>query len=275
MPGAPDPLYVAARRVLLDAVEAIRDHLDALVLVGAQAVYVHAGEADLAVAPTTTDGDLAIDPERLGPKPILEDALGRAGFKREPDAVGIWQTSVDVEGTPRVVQVDLLVPDSLGGPGRRGARIPPHGQHVARKVVGLEGALVDRDPHLIAALDAGDHRSFRMAVAGPAALIVAKVHKISERVDAADRRSDKDALDLYRLLRAVSTTELTRRFRVMRENPISGNVTEQALEWLSDLFGAVRRPGVLMAIRAAGPLEPADTMAASLAELTGDLLRTL
>lgn len=137
MPGAPDPLYVAARRVLLDALEAIRDHLGALVLVGAQAVYIHAGEADLAVAPTTTDGDLAIDPERLGPKPILEDALTKAGFKCQQGAVGIWQSGVDVEGTRRLVQVDLLVPDSLGGPGRRGARIPPHGKHVARKVVGL------------------------------------------------------------------------------------------------------------------------------------------
>jgi hypothetical protein len=275
MPGVPDPLYVAARRVLLDAVEAIREHLDALVLVGAQAVYVHAGEADLAVAPTTTDGDLAIDPGRLGPKPILQDALTKAGFKREQDAVGIWQTSVEVEGTPRVVQVDLLIPDSLGGPGRRGARIRPHGKHVARKVVGLEGALVDRDLRLIAALDAGDHRGFTMAVAGPAALIVAKVHKISERVDHADRRSDKDALDVYRLLRAVPTNDLTGRFGMLRENPISRTVTEQALKWLPDLFGAARRPGVLMAIRAAGPLEPADTMAASVAALTGDLLRAL
>ena len=60
MPGAPDPLYVAARRVLLDALTALHDHLGAIVLVGAQAVYVHAGEGDLVVAPFTTDADLAI-----------------------------------------------------------------------------------------------------------------------------------------------------------------------------------------------------------------------
>ena len=71
MPGAPDPLYVEARRVFLDALEALREHIDALVLVGAQAVYVHAGEADLAVAPTTTDGDLAIDGAGLGSAPLL------------------------------------------------------------------------------------------------------------------------------------------------------------------------------------------------------------
>lgn len=271
----PDPVYVAARRALLDALDALQPHLDALVLVGAQAVYLHAGEADLAVAPATTDGDVAIDPARLGPTPILEDALRDAGFEREPGVVGIWQTSLTVDGIPRLVQVDLLVPASLGGPGRRGARIPPHGKGVARKVVGLEGALVDREVGLITALDPADHRSVSMAVAGPSALIVAKVHKISERTHDADRRTDKDALDVYRLLRAVSTDDLSRRFRTLRANPICATVTEQALEALPGLFGAARRPGVMMAIRAAGPLELADTMAASLVALTDDLVRSL
>jgi hypothetical protein len=60
-----DELYVIARRVLLDAFEALVAHRDAIVLVGAQAVYLRTGEADLAVAPFTTDGDLAIDPALL------------------------------------------------------------------------------------------------------------------------------------------------------------------------------------------------------------------
>ena len=34
-----DELYVLARRVLLDALEALDAHRDAIVLVGAQAVY--------------------------------------------------------------------------------------------------------------------------------------------------------------------------------------------------------------------------------------------
>jgi hypothetical protein len=270
-----DPLYVAARRALLDALEALTDHLDAHVLVGAQAVYVHAGEADLAVAPATTDGDLAIDPQRLGAAPILDDAMAAAGFTRQHDIAGIWQRPVDVGGTIRTVQVDLLVPDSLGGPGRRGARIPPHGNRVARKVVGLEGALIDRDPHPITAFDATDERAFRMAVAGPAALIVAKVHKISQRVDDADRRNDKDALDVYRLLRATSTEDLARRFRLLRNDPVSRPVSEQALELLAALFESSRRSGTQMAIRAAGPLELGGTIAASLGELTADLLRLL
>ncbi len=42
-----DELYVIARRVLLDAVEALGDHRHATVLVGAQAVYLHTTDADL------------------------------------------------------------------------------------------------------------------------------------------------------------------------------------------------------------------------------------
>jgi len=46
MPGVPDPLYVRARAALLDAVEALGAHRDAIVLVGAQAIYLHTGDAD-------------------------------------------------------------------------------------------------------------------------------------------------------------------------------------------------------------------------------------
>ncbi len=38
MPGAVDPLYVRARTALLDALDALEPHLDALVLVGAEPV---------------------------------------------------------------------------------------------------------------------------------------------------------------------------------------------------------------------------------------------
>ena len=47
MSGAPDPLYVLARKALLATTDALAAHLDAVVLVGAQAIYVHAAETDL------------------------------------------------------------------------------------------------------------------------------------------------------------------------------------------------------------------------------------
>ena len=77
MVSPPQPgLYAAARRVLLDAFEALEDHLDSLVLVGAQAVYLRAGQSTaVADPPYTTDGDLRIDPRNLADHPLLAERL--------------------------------------------------------------------------------------------------------------------------------------------------------------------------------------------------------
>ena len=56
-----EPLYVAARGVLLDALDALGEQREALILAGAQAIYIHTGAADLAVAEFTTDGDLVVN----------------------------------------------------------------------------------------------------------------------------------------------------------------------------------------------------------------------
>ena len=76
--AAIDPRYVAARRVLLDALEALEAQKQAVIVAGAQAVYLrtseggrgiatHTTDGDLVIgiAPFTTDGDLAIDPAVL------------------------------------------------------------------------------------------------------------------------------------------------------------------------------------------------------------------
>jgi len=52
----------------------------------------------------------------------------------------------------------------------------------SRKARGLEATLVDQQLTRIETLDDGDDRAFDVAVAGPAALLVAKFHKIAERV---------------------------------------------------------------------------------------------
>jgi hypothetical protein len=93
------------------------------------------------------------------------------------------------------IYIDLMVPEALAGAGRRGADLGAHGRRAARRAKGLEGALGDRAHHQIATLDPGDTRTILMWVAGPGALLVAKVHKIAERAGAQDRVRDKDALD--------------------------------------------------------------------------------
>ena len=65
MSGGPDPLYVRARTALLDAADALTEQLDAVVLVGAQAIYLHTGDADFAAAEYTTDADFCVAPAAL------------------------------------------------------------------------------------------------------------------------------------------------------------------------------------------------------------------
>ena len=78
-----EPLYVAAREVLLDALDALGEKREALILAGAQAIYIHTGAADLAVAEFTTDGDLVVNPEQLKTQPRLSEAMERAHFSPE------------------------------------------------------------------------------------------------------------------------------------------------------------------------------------------------
>ena len=272
VPGAPDPIYLLARRVLLDALNALGGQRNALILVGAQAIYLHTGDADMAVAEYTTDADIAINPLALHASPKIEEALKASGFVPDVNP-GTWFVGNQIGGQPRV-QVDLLVPEALGGPGRRGARLGTHGNRAARKVRGLEAALVDRRPMTIASLDASDSRRFELNVAGPSALLVAKLHKIIEREENPGRREDKDALDVLRLLRAVPTEQLAESFRALRLDEIAGTVTREAERFLRQLFSTPASVGSQMAARAAAP-EPADTIAASCGALTRELLDAL
>ena len=56
-----EPTYRLARSALLDALVALGPHRDSVILVGSQAIYLHTGNADFAIAEYTTDGDLALE----------------------------------------------------------------------------------------------------------------------------------------------------------------------------------------------------------------------
>ncbi|MBE1603173.1 GSU2403 family nucleotidyltransferase fold protein [Actinopolymorpha pittospori] len=152
-----------------------------MIVIGAQAIYLHTGGAAVALAEATKDSDLALDKRVLANEPLLEVALRAANFIPNPETnqPGAWVTA-------RGIPVDLMVPESLAGAGpggRRAARIPPHAKHVARRAAGLEAAVVDYTPMQIKALDPSDTRVVRAHVAGPAALLIAKLHKVGERTD--------------------------------------------------------------------------------------------
>lgn len=267
--GAPDPQYARARAALLDALQALGPHRPAVVLVGAQAVYMHTGEAHEALSSFTSDADLALNPALLLDEPALEAALSNAGFQRK-EQPGLWFT-------PDGVEVDLLVPASIAGPGRRGADPGPHHERtVAMRAVGLEGAFEDNAPQRIAALDTTDPRSFMIAVAGPAALLVAKLHKVGERHERTpDRLKNKDASDLFLLLRATETAALAATLRRLLANPATSETTANALRYLQTLFASEAGAGIALLRAAVEGIEDQDTVAQSCVALAQELLDAL
>jgi len=184
MPGVPDPLYVRARRVLLDA----------------------------------ADADFSIGPADLTDSPLLAELMTAGGFVPDQHP-GAWLS-------PDGITVDLMVPDALAGAGSRGARLGTHD----------------------------------------------KTHKISERAGDTSRIRDKDALDVLRIFQATSTSDLARRLKNLRDDPISADVTDEAMAHLGPLFGSIDATGVEMAVRAAGPDADPDTIAASLTLLVAELI---
>lgn len=261
--------YVAARSVLLDALEALRPHDGAVVLAGAQAVYLRTGPDSLPIAEFTTDGDLAIDPALLSAAPPLGELVEGAGFEltehqgaAEP---GVWEKQVTIDGLEMAVPVDLIVPAGVAPPGgTRGARLKGHGKRAARKTSGLEAALVDNDVVLVEALDPDDRRSAHLRVAGVAALLVAKIHKLSDRVESGrrERLDDKDAADVVRLMQTSSPSLVSGMVEQLLDHPSAGASTELAVDRFNELFGGRAGLGIAMAARALREAMPEDRVRA-------------
>ena len=266
-----DEVYAAARTVLIDALEALRTYQDAITLVGAQAIYIRVGETDIAVAPTTTDGDLALDPQELAIEPALEELMRKAGFERKTDKThgalpGIWEKRV---GSGLLASVDLLIPEAVASTvGRRAARLEGHETGATLKVRGLEGALADAD---VMTVRDEDGRSCEVRVAGPAALLVAKVHKIIDRTGANDRLKDKDALDVFRLLRGTAARDIAARASIIFSDDRARATAEIAFDQMPRLFGRGDGEGVAMAIRGSSGLMSSTEVSESLVALTNEL----
>ncbi|MGW2145284.1 hypothetical protein ACWCOT_13325 [Nonomuraea bangladeshensis] len=267
-------ILVRSRSALLDALAALDAHRDAVIVIGAQAVYLRTARSPVALAETTKDSDLALDPRVLEDDPLLERCMGRAGFYRDPlgGQPGAWLN-------PAGIPVDLMVPEALAGAGTkntRGARIPPHDRRATRRARGLEAAVIDNTLMDVTALDSADTRVYGVRVAGPAALLVAKLHKIAERVAVPHRLNDKDAHDMYRILIDADTAELAATFRLLAHDPISGEVTQQAVEHLATLFATGPDAlGSMMAGRAEEGIGEPETVALATSLLAADLVQAL
>ncbi len=266
------PEYVAARAVLLDALRALNDHLPAIIVVGAQAVYLHTGSGDFVEPVMTTDGDLALDVASLGSEPEISAVLKSANFKPGTNP-GSWL------GKGGVV-VDIMVVPSQSGrvkKNARAARLPGHANTAARITPGLEPALVDHAPRKLTALDPDDQRQVKVNVAGPAALLIAKAIKIQDRLADAQagmsaRVKEKDALDMLRLLQAVETADLAAGLHRHLDHDLARAVTAHGLSFLKEhAMNPTSRLPTLATAAAAGD----RTVAPSFAALTQAVLERM
>jgi hypothetical protein len=268
MSGDVDPLYRASRQVILDVLNALGAHRDSLTLVGAHALYQFTGRSELGIVEYTTDADFSITPSLVAQTPRIEVALEANGFTR-PGDVGRWKS-------PSGIFVDLMVPEAVAGERRRknsrSAVLDGHGPRVSRRTKGIEGALIDRAWMVLGGIEEGSDLVVETWVAGPAALLVAKSHKIAERLGDGNRLRDKDALDVFRLFQAVSTHDFVERFELLINSDVAQAVTLEALRYVGHLFGDPDAPGVLMAKRLGDEVSAGEFIATSLVLLANDLL---
>jgi hypothetical protein len=129
----------------------------------------------------------------------------------------------------------------------------------------------------ITSLDPADRRAFTLKVAGPAALLVAKLHKLGDRDEHDPHRlSDKDAHDVYRLLVGVTTQALSSALKGLLANEFAAESTRVALDHFDGLFAnGPEALGCHMAGRAEELLGEPAIVAQATAALAGDLVRAL
>ena len=174
--------------------------------------------------------------------------------------------------------VDLLLPEAVSGRAGKGrsGRIPPHDNISARRVRGIEGALVDHAPMIVTWLEAGDERQHEILVAGPSALLVAKLQKIAERIEQQRRQRPRDAHDVFRLLREVEVETFADRFGAMGAADFSHDVELEAIGHLRALFDEPARHGAQQAARAVtGLMEDPEAVALRCAVLAAQVLRAI
>ena len=261
---------IEVRKGLLDALDALGPQVKSVVLIGAQAVYIHTTGFDSPVAEATKDADLAFRKELLNKTPKLEVILGESGYEPHPNGQpGSWISSSDFP-------VDFMLPEKLSHRKGRGAGVPPHAQNTARSARGIEGCVIDNQVKQISSLNPQDTRSYEIAVAGPSALLVAKSIKIQERLNEKRRIENKDAYDVYRLLSVVPTEIFQKGFTLLRKNKLSSEVTLESLEVLKGLFASgPSATGSMMAGATEIGIGNPETVSQSVAILAQDLLNAL
>jgi hypothetical protein len=210
-----------SRSALLDALSALHQHSEALTIIGAHAVIErtknHIGVENIE---STKDADLGVEPELVAQSsPEISTALAAAGYElKNTKHPGIYKQSKPKSGFEDVT-VDLIAPASFCSVGRRSARISGHEKNSVTRAKGIEMMLIDRDLMTIESLSISDSRTVEAYVAGNAALLCAKSHKVGERLEKMEatnggrsRLKAKDVLDIYNILCSADPQLVTESF---------------------------------------------------------------
>ena len=134
--------------------------------------------------------------------------------------------------------------------------------------------MISRDPIVIADLGDGDDRAYSIHVARPAALLIAKTHKLAERLYANDLTglSNKDAFDIFRLIRAVDSDELAADVVAIGKEPVAATVTHEAIIRFREMFETPDGTGTRLVAQHVEGLEDHDTIVASSTVLSQESL---
>ena len=126
----------------------------------------------------------------------------------------------------------------------------------------------------LGALDPGDPRTYEINVAGPAALLVAKMHKLADRIDADDNRriNSKDVFDVFRLLQAVDAVALVEEINLLADDLTSAEVTTEAMTRFRELFGTPSSAGTELVAQHVVGIEDRDVIVASSVALSEELI---
>lgn len=211
---------VRSRGLLLQVLDKLGAQKDSLVVIGAHAVIEQTQSIeDQELPESTRDSDVGVIPTLLLDLPNIEQEMRGLGLEpANPYRPGIWglATESDLPQHQRLT-IDLIAPDAVAGKGTRSADVGPHGKSVSR-ASGLELVLLDRQLMDVRSFGPGQ-RPVEAYVAGHAALMCAKVHKLNDRIiesqrnpERAYRLKPKDANDMWRLMRTSKPGDVRRVF---------------------------------------------------------------
>ncbi len=150
-----------------------------------------------------------------------------------------------------------------------------HGRTAARKSDGVEGTVVDFDAFEITSLEEGDSRRVAVNVAGAAALLVAKTHKLGERLKTPERLIAKDAGDVYRLFDATAVADMARTTKLLLSDDRSAETARRALDYVGELFATPRSPGIELGSQALAGVVDGTTVAAVMTGYTHEMIQLI